>query len=253
MKIVAKLIFWDESPARLRRWAKSIGQLADCIVAVDGPFAAYPHRKVESDRACYAALQRAAEESDTELHIIHGREWAGQVEKRDRALGYCRAVEADWIIWSDADELIVECDVPAIRAELAATSPEVHGYRAKRFTPKNENGSWKADSTTAGHEEDITLLHPRILRCLDEMRVVERHWCWVGRNREWRRWVAFWAEVQGGFPKNPDAMCGEAVIETLQAELLFEHYQTWRSKSYRKRMEVYRAVAENERDVGAEA
>jgi hypothetical protein len=235
--LTAMLIFWDEAPGRLRAWAKSVGQLADRIVAADGPFADFDHARVSSRPEAIRALELGAKEAKTELEVIPGRTWEGQRAKRDFLLKRCVELGTDWLFWSDADELITECDPQAVKAELAASDAEV--FRAWRYTPPNPKARWRPDAT-ADEAPDHNLLLSRIFRALDEMEIVGVHWLYRGRRSggtEARVAFVVGAAQMPAWFREFDQPANRA---ELLAPLLFEHRQTWRSDGYRKRMLAYR-------------
>ena len=239
MTITANLVFWDEPATVLYDWAKSIGQLADRIVAADGPFALYPHDTEQSSPVALAALHDGAKDSDTELLLLAGQEWEGQVAKRN-AVAQASA-PTDWIFWSDADERITTCNLDAIHQALEDTAAEaIHTYRT---VPHNPDARWDVDSFPAEREGQTTLL-PRIFRYYDGINVVKTHWCWTG-NRNGTP-IYYWCMADG----HHAARIGELDLDTLH----FSHLQTWRSDEYRERQLTYRyETAKQVQAEGAEA
>ena len=233
------LVFWDEPPDVLYEWSKSAGQLADRIVAADGPFSLFPHDSVESPQECINALLQGAVESGAGLTRLEGREWAGQVEKRDAVIKACQ--DSEWVFWMDADERIRLCDLEHVHWALSNTRADA--IITARYTPPNPDARWAPDSTT-DEREDETFLHPRIFRSLDNMGVERCHWGYVATKNG--KPVTYWA----GMPNRvevPQAAIGEEW-------LLFEHRQTWRSDQYRAdQLEYRRRVALQVAQVGAEA
>lgn len=228
MKLTANLVFWDEPAKDLYAWAKSIGQLADRIVAADGPFALYPHDDVHSSDVALAALRDGAADSGTELHLLEGREWEGQVAKRDAVI---KASEpTDWVFWSDADERIVTCDKPAV-LEALASNDSVDSYCIYRTTPANPEARWEPDSFPGEREGQTTIL-PRMYRYLDHMAVVKQHWCYIGFKGD--KGISYWGPVETYLP----AKQADIPIDVLH----FEHLQTWRSDEYRERQLDYRSA-----------
>lgn len=226
MKITAMLVFWDEPAPVLYEWAKSIGQLADRIVAADGPFALYPHDDVRSSDVALAALGDGAKDSGTELYLLEGREWDGQVAKRDAVIKACEPT--DWVFWSDADERISTCDRQAVLDALAQDNG-VDSYCIYRTTPANPDARWEPDSFPGEREGQTTIL-PRIFRYLEHMAVVQAHWCYVGFKGDHA--LCYWGQADGYL------MAKQADIPS--EHLHFEHLQTWRSDQYRERQLSYR-------------
>lgn len=124
MKIVALLNFFDEDPQWLRDALDSAAKAgATHLLAVDGPYANFPHTFIKSPEACYDAIH------GTGLPTVVCRSasaWAGdEVAKRKfmlwRAL---RETESDdWLMVLDSDyRWKSDTDLPA---ELAATEHDV--------------------------------------------------------------------------------------------------------------------------------
>lgn len=240
MKLTANLVFWDEPASVLYEWAHSIGQLADRIVAADGPFALYPHDDVKSSTVALAALRDGAKDSGTELHLLEGREWEGQVAKRDAVI---KASEpTDWVFWSDADERISTIDRPAVLDVLASTD-SVDSYCVYRTTPANPEARWQPDSFPGEREGQTTIL-PRIYRYHEQMAVIKAHWCYIGFKNG--RGISYWGPVDTYLP----AKQAEIPSESLH----FEHLQTWRSDAYREKQLDYRkATADQVSGQGVES
>lgn len=248
--LTAMLIFWDEPPGRLRAWAKSVGQLADRIVAADGPFVDYAHARAKSPAKAIRALEQGAEEAGVELEIIPGRIWEGQRSKRDFLLKRCVELGTDWLFWSDADELITECDPSAIRAELAASDADV--FKVWRHTPTNSKARWRPDAT-ADEKEGESLRLSRIFRVLDGMEIAGVHWLYTGLRPGTELRIAFVvgaAQIPIWWFREFDQ---EAEVAELIAPLQFEHRQTWRSDGYRQRMLAYRKLVWLTQEQGQEA
>lgn len=245
MKITALLAFWDEPAARLYRCVKSAGLLADHIVAADGPFALFPHTKTVSNSVALGAVKAGAEDGGITFELLKGREWPGQVAKRDAMMK--AAAGSDWVFWMDADDVLVECDREGVRKELAETDADA--LKAERYTPVNPDARWSPDSN--GDEcQGATTSQPRLFRYLDDMRVEYAHWVYTGALNGKR--VTLWGpRDQRIHQHHIPPPCHTKQIAAL---LLFEHHQTWRSDTYRRRQLAYReATAKQVRETGAEA
>ncbi|WPH57636.1 hypothetical protein [Mycobacterium phage WXIN] len=134
MRIVGLLSWYEESPAWLAECVASAARLCDHLIAVDGPYAAFP-----------GALKKpysGTEQADTILRTaagagmgctIHssrqpwwGERWGGEVQKRDFMfkLGQAFTTESDWFLRIDADEVLT--DIPSdARTRLVATDLNV--------------------------------------------------------------------------------------------------------------------------------
>lgn len=130
VRIFTLLSWYDEQPAHLAQLVESVAPLCDGFVAVDGAYALYPSARRESAaRACWALSDAVrAHGFDYALHTP-SRPWnGGEVEKRafmfEYALRKATPYE-DWFLIMDADMLLGDCDVSALRAALAATDCDV--------------------------------------------------------------------------------------------------------------------------------
>lgn len=116
MRIVAVLSWYDEPVDWLRECVAS-ARFCDHLIAVDGPYAAFPHGMPSSPPDQAEAIRRAW--SGCTVHV-QPEPWAGEVAKRDYMLGLAVAEGADWIFVIDADEVVT--DVPGDLRELLAAA-----------------------------------------------------------------------------------------------------------------------------------
>lgn len=114
MRLIACLCWYDERVAMLRRCVRSLAGVADGLVALDGPFSAYPNAAKHPRSP--AAQERAVIESARDAGIpacVEGRDepWETQLTKRTymmrRAVSYFGATRDDWLLVIDADERAV--------------------------------------------------------------------------------------------------------------------------------------------------
>lgn len=120
MRIVAVLSWYDEPVDWLRECVAS-ARFCDHLIAVDGPYAAFPHEMPSSPPDQLEAIREAWPDCD-----VHVRQepWGGEVAKRDYMLRLAVAESADWIFRIDADEIVT--DVPVdLREQLARTPRHV--------------------------------------------------------------------------------------------------------------------------------
>lgn len=122
MKLVACLIWYDESPEDLRRAVLSLRGFADAVVAVDGAFARFPREESPpwSESVQLKDILRSAVYQDADGNAVAGNMevlayqppkagvWPGgekgnEVEKRNASLHMAGWLGADWVINCDAD------------------------------------------------------------------------------------------------------------------------------------------------------
>lgn len=129
MKLVACLIWYDESPEELRRAVLSLRGFADAVVAVDGAFSRFPRGNSApwSDSDQLKDILRSAVYQDNEGNplpenmevlayqppragVWPGRESGNEVEKRNASLHMAGYLQADWVINCDADMYLLGSD-----------------------------------------------------------------------------------------------------------------------------------------------
>jgi hypothetical protein len=130
VKVIATLIWYDESPAWLASTVASVAKLCDHVLAVDGPYALFPGalRRPSSGPEQADAITRTAEAVGigSTIHVPTEPWWENEVGKRNFlfGLGERIATSDDWYLLIDADEVLT--DVPGdTRAKLEATDHDV--------------------------------------------------------------------------------------------------------------------------------
>lgn len=122
MRIVAVLSWYDEPVDWLRDCVASV-RFCDHLIAVDGPYAAFPGAvEMPSSPPDQAEAIRGAWPGST----IRTRSapWGGEIAKRNYLLNMAVAKGADWVFVIDADEVVM--DVPAdLGSRLSATPHHV--------------------------------------------------------------------------------------------------------------------------------
>lgn len=117
MRVHALLSWYQEPHAQLAECVASIAKFADHIIAVDGPYAAFPGalRNPASGAEQAETILRTAAGAGIGCTIHAPRKpfFGGEVEKRDLMfkLGMTFAEPGDWFLRIDADEIL--SDVPA--------------------------------------------------------------------------------------------------------------------------------------------
>jgi hypothetical protein len=122
MRIIAVLSWYDEPVDWLRECVAS-ARFCDHLIAVDGPYAAFPGAvEMPSSPPDQAEAIREAWPGCT-VHV-RPEPWTGEVSKRDYTIQLAVAAGADWVFVIDADEVVTV--VPGnLREQLASTSHHV--------------------------------------------------------------------------------------------------------------------------------
>lgn len=112
-RVVGLLSWYDEAPSWLAATVSSFGRHIDHLVAVDGPYAAYPHNGVvRSDPGQVEVIQRTCDALGIGLTLYQPTEafFGNEVEKRTLGFRLAQAVTdtSDWIWVFDADEVLTK-------------------------------------------------------------------------------------------------------------------------------------------------
>lgn len=131
MKIVGLLNWYEEPLPWLAECVAAASKLCDHLIAVDGPYAAFPGalRKPYSSSDQVDIIQRTAAGCDMGVTIHQSRQpwwgtqWGGEVQKRDFMfrLGEQFTTAEDWFFRVDADEILT--DVPPDTRQQLEFSP----------------------------------------------------------------------------------------------------------------------------------
>lgn len=134
MSVTALLNWYEESPAWLAECVASAARLCDHLIAVDGPYAAFPgalKKPFSGTEQAEAILRTAAGAGiGCTIHaprqVWWGGRWGGEVEKRDFMfrLGETFTTPRDWYLRIDADEVLTHVPADAKR-RLAETGLDV--------------------------------------------------------------------------------------------------------------------------------
>lgn len=211
MIVTAMLAWFNEDPATLHRAVTSAATIADRVVAVDGGWNLYPGAAPDSPAEQGDAIHQAAHQAGLECEVYDGRQWTGQVEKRDYMLGIA-AQQSDWVMPLDADwELHGDRD--AIRAELTTTTAD--SIIVPFHTPANQDAQLKDVAATPWHKNmaGTTVHEALIYRVLDDMHVQHFHW-WYSGTRDGQRY-SLWGQQPKTTP---------ATRHQLQAPLVVNHW-----------------------------
>ena len=188
MIVTAALSWWNEPLADLEAAVRSMANIADRVVALDGAYRRFPGATITSPPEQAEVIRRTAAEVGLECLVLEpDRLWAGQLEKRTYLYNLA-AIGSDWIMVVDADHIIhAERDV--IRTELAQSEADV--VITPMRTPLNEDRPLEESAATAWHAKSATALvdHRLLFRAFPGIRVEDRHW-WVSAIKAGERvWV----------------------------------------------------------------
>lgn len=164
MKIIGLLCWYEEPASWLAECVASAAKLCDHIIAVDGPYAAFPgalRRPASgSEQADTIARTAAGAGIGATVHVPRVPWWGGEVEKRDwmfKAAGLITTDE-DWLFVIDADEALTTVP-PDTRQLLEKTDLDVAELRI-----------WSRDGSET--------MDRRFLRSLPGLSVDGAHYIW---------------------------------------------------------------------------
>lgn len=186
--ITGALPWWNELPEDLDRCVRSLAQVADRIVALDGAYIRYPEATVTSDPAQADAIRKAARDVGLDCLILQpDRLWAGQVEKRSHLLA-AATVGSDWIVTVDADHIIT-ADREHTRFVLERVQEDV--LEVPYRTPVNPERLMKDSAAGIWHIQQSESIQwiPHLWRALPGFRVEKRHWWYSAMKVGGRVWL----------------------------------------------------------------
>lgn len=127
VKIVAALCWFLEPPEFLDRLVRSLDGVADELVALDGPWADFPHDHHYSTPEEYDAIDEAASAISLRHRIVQQpAPFENQPQKRSELFRLAIDVfGADWVLVVDGDEVCTLADMEAVRASLELTDRDV--------------------------------------------------------------------------------------------------------------------------------
>ena len=195
MLVTGALPWWNEQPSDLAACIRGLGNIVDRVVALDGSYVRYPEATARSPRNQANAIERAARQVGIGCLILQPNKlWAGQVEKRSYLLS-AAAVNSDWIVTVDADQ-IIHTDRESARNALAGTNDSVDVIEVTYYTPTNQTRPMKESAVGVWHEAQAgtRVSIPHIWRALPGMRVEKFHW-WISAIKDGRR---VWLWSNGG-------------------------------------------------------
>lgn len=113
-RVIGVLSWYQESPAWLSATVASFGRVIDHLVAVDGPYAAFPHNgRVRSEPEQVESIQRTCDALNIGLTLYQPREpfYGNEVEKRTLCFDLAMAEAnpgVDWLWVFDGDEVLTK-------------------------------------------------------------------------------------------------------------------------------------------------
>lgn len=182
MRVIALLSWYDESPTWLSAAVASAARLCDHVVAVDGAYFHYPNGRGSSGVEQSEAVRLAAEAAGIGCLIyVPPKRWEGdEVAKRSwmfRAGQLVAEPEEDWFLVIDADEMIVEVDVDAVRHQLTGTTLDAAAVTFEQYVDVTAQ-----DEGSSCREHRSSCFARRLFRAADEpIRVEGQHWNYVAR------------------------------------------------------------------------
>ena len=209
-RVIGLLSWYDESPSWLAATVASFAPVIDHLVAIDGPYAAYPHNgRIKSDPEQAEVIQRTCDAVGIGLTLYQPTEayFGNEVEKRSLAFALALTVanEQDWVWVFDADEVLTK--YPAdFRTRL-----DVIERDAVEVTLTSRQGYEDAGSVDqivplpTDSKHDLRM----IFRALPGLRVLGRHDCYVaGPNSDP---TFLWGPTT--YPVEPAFRIGEVEVE----------------------------------------
>lgn len=188
MIVTAALPWWNELPDDLYRCVRSLENIADRLVALDGAYARYPEATVRSSADECEAIRDAATDAGIEATIIQpDRLWAGQVEKRSYLLAMA-SIGSHWIATLDADH-IIKADREAVRKALRRELSDV--IDVPYVTPIDPDRKMKDAAVGKWHEDQTVgrMMVPHLWRVLPGMKVEKFHWWYSAHKNGYKVWL----------------------------------------------------------------
>lgn len=177
-RVIGLLSWYQEAPSWLAATVSSFGKVIDHLIAVDGPYAAYPHNgRIKSDPEQVEVIQRTCDAMGIGLTLYQPTEafFGNEVEKRSLAFQLALAASRgtqDWIWVFDADEVLTK--YPAdLRTRLDVIERDVVEVSLTTHQTYEEAGGdiEKIIPLPTDSTHDLRM----IFRALPNLRVVGRH------------------------------------------------------------------------------
>ena len=209
-RVIGLLSWYQEAPSWLAATVASFGKVIDHLVAVDGPYAAYPHHgRVRSDPEQVETIQRTCDAVGIGLTLYQPTEafFGNEVEKRSLAftLALTTARPEDWIWVFDADEVLTKYP-PDLRTRLDCIerdAVEVTLASHQSYEAAGEIEQIIPLPTDSRHDMRM------IFRALPGLRVLGRHDCYVAGSNDDATFL--WGPTT--YPVEPAARIGNVEVE----------------------------------------
>lgn len=180
-KVIGLLSWYQEAPSWLAATVSSFGKVIDHLVAVDGPYAAFPHNgRIKSDPEQVEVIQRTCDAMGIGLTLYQPTEAfrGNEVEKRSLCFDLALAAAGgpdDWIWVFDADEVLTKYphDLRTRLSCIERDAVEVTLTSHQSYEDAGDLGEVIALPTDSRH--DLRM----IFRALPGLRVLGRHDCYV--------------------------------------------------------------------------
>ena len=179
-RVVGLLSWYDEAPSWLAASVSSFGRHLDHLVAVDGPYSAYPHGGVvRSDPAQVEVIQRTCDAMGIGLTLYQPTEpfFGNEVEKRTLAFRLAQTVTdtSDWIWVFDADEVMASAP-DDLRTRLNYVESNVVEVTLSQHNDYDEAGNVAQHvGLPPRSQHDMRML----FRALPDLRVQGNHYTYV--------------------------------------------------------------------------
>lgn len=197
--ITAVCAFFEEKPAMLEAMVLSLAGVADRLVCLDGPFAAYPHEAASSPPEQIEAITGAAVDAGLDCVVVDGGVFATQATKRSHLmrLGYEASGPDAALLVIDGDERVRQPIVQTLHDRVARIRPDVYTATVQgpyRWTMPRlfrahpdlivegrhngyrlNGGPWLADLPSEDLSDCLAFAHDRNLRSYERLRAAHTY------------------------------------------------------------------------------
>jgi hypothetical protein len=220
-RIIGIISWWDESPTWLAASIASMGRFCDHVVALDGRYALYPDRRMQSGSAEHYAIIDAARAAGVGLTLHTApRAFDDEMQKRTH-LFRLALLEAepmrDWMFVLDGDEVVVESPDKLHVHDLLASARErdervLTATLWEKADPHQD--SWRTElGMKLETDWRFECASPRFFLAHHDMRVEGYHYNYVGED-DTGNTAELWG--QDGVVRERVAwgsLCGRVVLE----------------------------------------
>lgn len=220
-RIVGLISWWDESPTWLAASITSMGRFCDHVIALDGRYALYPDRRMQSGSAEHYAVIDAARAAGVGLTLHTApRTFDDEMQKRTHLfrLGLLEAEPMrDWFFVLDGDEVVVESPRrDAVLGILDGATEQGTGVLTATLWEKADphQSEWRTElGMKLATDWRYECASPRFFRAHHDLRVEGYHYNYVGEDEQGRT-VELWGDDTVVRQRVEWAsLCGTVVIE----------------------------------------